>query len=68
MKFDREIKTKKVNFDGGTFRLFRGNILVVYIYIKVDKFNFWPFVTGRFYHATILLSKHSCGDGNLQWI
>lgn len=38
MKFDREIKTKKVNFDGGTdkeskFRLFRGNILVVYIYI-----------------------------------
>lgn len=31
-EFDREIKTKKVNFDGGTFRLFRGNILVVYIY------------------------------------
>lgn len=32
-EFDREIKTKKVNFDGGTFRLFRGNVLVVYIYI-----------------------------------
>lgn len=61
-EFDFEIKVERGKknfeyFEHEEYCIFARILVVSVVYIKIDKFNFWPFVTAEG-SATILLSNN----------